>query len=400
VLALSWIGLSVSDAFAAPAAPASPAMSHWRTATDAFQRVGMWIGQQQFNEAKNELGSAVTSLPAPYNRMASDFAGELDEALKLQDAKRLHALVELCERMRAHAAILQLKAKDEPDHSDDPIYAWSLLESGNTKAALAEYQSKLSKEIIDTWQDYYREQIRLIEQRPANLTNADFSIAMVRNRYLKSLETGADLFGALAELTRVLPHAKTPKEAVPVYQLILKCLAGLGDDQGRDAWQQQLLAKYGSDPEVAAGVYVDQARKAYRDKNLKASQELFQKVCTQHSETSAYGDALYGLGLVLQEQQKCDDAIAEYSKLFPSKVNDYAIDSEKSEDYANFRFKAALRISECYETKKDFVRALEYAKLANERYKFVSYCKDCQKDTRENVEKRVQRLQQAARKVE
>jgi TolA-binding protein len=311
-------------------------------------------------------------------------------------------LIELCTQLRAHQAALQLRAKSASanDPADDALYAWRLVESGDLKAGRAEYARKLSKEIIETWQEYYQKQIQLLDRRATNRAEVQFAVDMVNERYLKGLEADADLFASLSELTRVMPQVKSSKQATLVYGLILKCLAGLGDDLGREAWLKKLLADFGSDVEVAAGVYVEQARKAYRDKNLKGAQVLFQKVCTEHPDSSVYGDAQYGLGLVLQQQDKCDEAIVEYAKLFPSKVNDYVLDPENNQDCANYRFKAALRISECYEGRKDFVRALEYARLANDRYKFMSYCKDCLTETRQNVQNRVQRLQDAAAKVQ
>jgi len=307
--------------------------------------------------------------------------------------------------LRADQAALQLQTPPgsktpSEDSADDALYAWRLLESGDTKAALAEYQRRFAKELVEIWQSYYQEQIRLIQQRATNLSSPQFAIDLVKEHYLKGLETRADLFGALSELTRVLPLAKEPKQAVAVYQLILKCLTGLGDDEGRDAWQERLLAEHKSDPEVCARVYVSKGTQAYYRKNLKEAEALFQKVCSEYPDSSAWGDGEYGLGLVLQEQQKYDEAMVQYAKIFPSKVNEDVIDAESGEDYPNYRFKAALRISECYEAKKDGTKALEYALLARDRYKFVSYCKDCLRETRQNVENRVKKLQEAVKRTD
>jgi tetratricopeptide (TPR) repeat protein len=389
------------------AADGGSAMLNWQAATTAFKKAGAFVAEEKYTEAKNELGVAASTLPAPYNKMAIEFVTQLESGLNVStnraDARRVHALVELCSELRAHQAVLQLRSK-YPDAggtaSDDPLYAWRLFESGDAKGALAEYERKAAKEIIDTWQTYYQVQARILRERAANPTNAQPAIDLVKEHYLKSLETHADLFGAMTELTRALPYATDSKNAILIYQLILKCLAGLGDDEGRAAWQDKFLANFKSDPEVSAEVYSDKGKKAYYKKNIQGAQAFFQKVCSEYPDSGAYGDAQYGLGLVLQEQQKCDEAIKEYSKLFPSKVNDYALDPENSEDCANYRFKAALRISECYEQKKDFVRALEYAKMARDRYKFMSYCKDCLRDTRKNVEQRVLRIEELAKKVE
>jgi TolA-binding protein len=406
-VACSWMVIAASAAFAAQSStPNSSDLIEWQSADSLFQKAGNCIGQGEIEQAKKELTSRAGTLAAPYKKMASDFTGKLDAGVKLstnaQDPKRVAALVDLCSQLRAHKAALQLQLKTATaaDLADDALYAWRLVESGDVKAGRAEYARKLSAEIIETWQEYYQKQIRLLDERATNMTQVRFVLDWVNQRYLKGMEAEADLFGSLRELTRVVPNVKTSKEAALVFPLIMQCLGALGDESGREAWQKKFLTDFGSDPEVAAGVYIDQARKAYRDKNVKGAQELFQKVCSEYPDSSAYGDAQYGLGLMLQEQQQCDRAIVEFSKIFPSKVNDYALDPDNNQDCTNYRFKAALRISECFESSKDFVHALEYAKLANDRYKFMSYCKDCLTQTRRNVEDRVRRLEEAAKKVE
>jgi tetratricopeptide (TPR) repeat protein len=405
----AWVGFAL-PALSAPASPeSSRALTNWLAATTSFKHVGELVADNAYTQATAQLNADTGSMPAPYGTMAAQFAFRLDSALKLStnrdDPARLRALVELCTDLRAHKGALRLllppgtNAPSE-DVLEEGLYAWRLLESGDTKAALAEYQRRLSKDEVEIWQNYYKEQIRLIKERPANLTNAQFAIEVVKERYMKGLETQADLFGSLIELTRVLPFAKNPKDAIAVYQNILKCLEGLGDELGKDEWQDKFFNEYKSDPEVCVSVYLDRGKKAYYKKDLPGAQSFYKKVSVEYPDSKFWGDGQYGLGLVLQEQQKYDEAIAEYAKIFPSKVDDYFSNQESSEDGANYRFKAAVRISECWEAKKDFSKALEYMLQARDKYKFVSYCKDCLRDTRENVERRVKNLQEAAKKPE
>src|SRR5205814_3233270 len=133
------------------------------------------------------------------------------------------------------------------------------------------------------------------------------------------------------------------------------------------------------------------------DKQMKISEDLFRKVCATYSNTTVYADALYGLGLVMQEEGRFDEALAEYAKIFTCNANENLIDPESSEDYPNYKFKAAIRSSECYEARKDMAKALEFALLAKDRYPFVSYCKDCLLKTRQNIAKRVEQLQAAVK---
>ena len=388
---------------------AVPALTNWQTALSRFKKAGAFIGEDKYALAQAELTSATTNLAPPYVALASQFLAQLNSALLLStnrnEPQRLKALIELCGDLRAHQAALKLQTPSDgktpsEDSADDPLYAWRLLESGDTKAALAEYQRRFTNELVEIWQNYYQEQIRLIQQRATNPASPQFAIDLARERYLKGLETHADMFGALTELTRVLPFTKDPKPAVEVYQLILKCLKGLGDDDGRDAWQEKLLAEYKSDPEVCARMYVAKGTQAYYRKDLKQAEFLFQRVCLEYPASGAWGDAEYGLGLVLQEQQKYDEAMIQYAKIFPANVNENVLDVESGEDYPNYRFRAALRMSECYEAKKNSVKALEYALLARDRYKFISYCKDCLRETRQNVENRVKKLQEEVKRTD
>ena len=388
---------------------ATPALTNWQAALSRFKKAGALIGEDKYTMAQAELAAATTNLPLPYNTMASQFLGQLNSALQIStnrnEPHRLHALIELCGELRAPEAALRLQTPpgtkpSSEDLADDPLYAWRLMESGDAKAALTEYQHRFEKELVEIWQNYYQEQIKLLQQRATNLNNPQVAIEAAKERYMKGLETHADLFGAMSELTRVLPFAKDPKEAVEVYQLILRCLKGLGDDDGRDAWQEKLLSEHKSDPEVSARVYVSKATQAYYRKDLQSAEALFQKVCSEYPDSNAWGDGEYGLGLVLQEQHRYDEAIVQYAKIFPSKVEENMIDPESGDDYPNYRFRAALRISECYEAKKEGAKALEYALLARDRYKFVSYCKDCLRDTRQNVENRVKKLQETAKRTD
>ncbi len=408
-----WAALLAAAALTTPllAAQTGPepsrALTNWLVAASSFRKAGAFISEEKDSQAKAELGSGATNLPSPYNAMAAGFLSKLDSALNLStnqsDPRRLRALVTLCTDMGASAAALKLQMRSSDnaspsDLADDALYAWRLFDGTNSKAALEEYQRRLDSEHVEYWQDYYRVQVRLLQARSTALTNVQHALEVTKGHYLKGLEAHADLFGALRELTRVVPYVKNANQAIPVYQLILRCLAELGDEAGREAWQDKFLADYLSDPEVCALVYVDRAQKAYHRQDMTTSENYFRKVCNDYASTSVYGDALYGLGLVLQETQRYDAAMAEYTKIFYANLNEGLRDPDSSEDYPNFKFKAALRMSECYEATKDLKKALEYALMARDQYKFISYCKDCLHKTRQNVENRVKQLQEALNK--
>jgi len=394
----------------APAAPldtpGAAALTNWQVALSSFQKAGAFIGQGKYAQAKTELASSTTNLPAPYGNMASEYRTRLEGALKQsskdQRVLQLQAFVELCAELRAYPAAVQLMArlrKADPDDAEtvDQALPWRLLESGDVKAALAKYQRKETEEHVEMWKSYYRKQIDLIRRRPTNLANVEFATEYVREHYLTGYEEKADAFSALKELSRSLPHAKNAKETLAVYQFIIKNLVALDDEPGIEAWENKVLSEFKSDREASAGVILDRGLRAYTKKDYPGALAIFRKICSEYPDTLAYGDAQYDAGLVLHDQQKYAEAIAEYDRLFLSQVNDAMAESSSSEDAKNYRYKAALRISECYESQKDYARALQYAELARDRYKFIGWCKICIDSARTQLEARIGRIEALAK---
>ena len=405
ILTLLWV-LAAAPLTARASANPPPALTNWQVALDSFQKAGALLGREKIEAATRELTLAATNLPAPYAGMAARFRDQFDRLPKPASArhrspKELLALAEFCATLHAYDAAIHLQSKAGRDAglADDSTYAWRLWESGDLKSALAEYQRRLAGEPVDMWKDHYRKQIKLIEQRAASRTNAPLALEVVQQHYLNGYEEKADPFGALRELTHVLPSANRP-DAIAVHKLIIKLLTDLDDAAGRDAWEEQLLALCPNDAEVRGEVFLERGLRAYRRKELPEALTLYRKVCVEYPTSSAYGDAQYSIGYLLQEQQKYDEAVAEYSKLFSSSVNDYAANPEDSDDFRNYRYRAAIRISECYEAKHDLPQALKYAELARDQYKFLSYCKNCLRETQEKLTHRIEQLQAAAKKPE
>ena len=382
-------------------APAS-ALTNWQVALNCFQKAGASIGENKFDRARTELAAASTKLALPYSTVAAQFVTRLDSAIAIspdpKNAKRLKATVMLCAELRAYdvAVRLQSAASSAEDLEDDLTYPWRLFEAGNTKAALIEYKRKLAEETVDTFADYYREQIRLAEQRADNRTNVHFSLDLVRFHYLKGYEENADSLSAVQELHRVLPHAVNAKEALAVVEAIISRLGSLGDELGRDAWEDRLLSEFKTQPGACANVLLERGLRAFGKKDYPQTLTLLRQVCSEYSNTLAYGDAQYTVGLALQQQEKFDEAVEEYHKIFPSNVRDYDLDPDKSDDCKNYRHRAALRISECYAAKKDFARAISYAEQAKERYVYVSYCENCLKASKAHLDNRIKELRALA----
>jgi TolA-binding protein len=383
----------------------APALTNWQTAANHLQKTGALLAAREYRQAQAELTSSATNLPAPYARVAHLDLLQLEAAFnraKDDESARLDALSAVCMNLHAYQAAAQLKAAalagSNADDSDDDTRAWRLFETGKFKEATAEYQRKLAENQVSTFQDYYKKQIQLIEERPKSLTNVESSLELVREHYLKGFEGPADLFCSLRELNRVLAYAQTPKDRLAIYKMTIQCLTGLNDESGRDAWEEKLLRDMNSDADACAEVFVSRGIRAYLRKDYAQAKDFFRRVCQEYPNSDSFGDAQYNLGSTLQEEKKFDEAVAEFSKLFTSNVDDYKLVPGTSEDYKLYRHKAALRISECYEAKKEYARALDFAELARTQYKPLSWCHTCLQTEKDQLEKRITKLQDLVKK--
>jgi len=378
------------------------ALTNWQAAYSCFRTAGAFIANKEYRRAKTQLSTCATNLATPYNQLGQQFLIRLEATLNRpsdDEDGRLQGLSDLCMKLHAYPAAAQLTAAARTgstpgEERRDELRAWCLFENGKMAEAIAEYERKMAETSISTWQSYYKKQIELVRGRAANLTNVSFALEFVREHYLKGFEGKADLFCALNELHRVLAYAKDAKEGLLVYRSIIQCLSGLNDDAGRDAWEDKLLRDFKTDQDACAEVYVNRGIRAFGQNDFPEALVFFRKVCLEYPNSEFYGDAQYDLGSTLQEQKKYDEAIEEYAKLFTSNVDDYKIVPGTSEDYKLYRHKAALRTSECYESKKDYARALQYAELSNNQYKPLSWCSTCLKTAREALEKRIKKLQE------
>ena len=272
----------------AQGAAGAPALTNWQAALASFQKIGALIGEGKYAPAKLELRSGATNLPPPYRVMAAQYLEQLEGALQhssgKKDHRQLSALLELSAELRAYPAALQLitrlrKASREDEEPQSHSLAWLLLENGQTKAALAQYERKLAQEHIEIWQSHCRKQMELIGQRPANMTNVQFALEYVREHYLKGYEEKADHLSALKELTRILGCARNSQASLAVLHLMMKCFSALDDQAGLEAWEDKVLTDFKSDRDACAGVYLDRGLRAYGRKNLSEALDFFRKIC-------------------------------------------------------------------------------------------------------------------------
>jgi tetratricopeptide (TPR) repeat protein len=175
--------------------------------------------------------------------------------------------------------------------------------------------------------------------------------------------------------------------------LVIKTLDLAGDESGRTAWEDKVLEDFKTNGEACASVYLGRGMRAFKNQDFATATSLFRRICSDYSDSQAYGDAQYTLALILQQQQSYDEAIVQYARLFRSKIDDYAKPVDNNEDYKCYHFRAALGISGCYEEKGDYLHALEYAELARDHYKFMSWCESCVTEMNRTLKSRIAQLE-------
>jgi len=113
----------------------------------------------------------------------------------------------------------------------------------------------------------------------------------------------------------------------------------------------------------------------------------------EDSRLSTWGKVTFNIGIAHKRLGGYDEAIRAFETIFPSKVDDREPGGNLMEEFRNYRYRACLEISSCYEAKGDIARALEYANLAREKYKYQAHCGTCAKEAESALSDRIERLE-------
>jgi tetratricopeptide (TPR) repeat protein len=205
-------------------------------------------------------------------------------------------------------------------------------------------------------------------------------IDFIRQEFLEGIpivKRADRLLSALERLVPMLEQTKDPAERRQIHRLMQTCFLELNNFEGLAAWEDAMLAESWLTVDDRAGIASQRADLAHKMRQFAVAEKQWRLICTDYSTSHHYGTAQFNLGFVLQEQGKYDAAIAEYVKLFPSKVNDRDPGSNIMQAYRNYRNSAAKQLSKCYEAKDDARKALDWAIQARDTYRYQSWCGTC-----------------------
>jgi tetratricopeptide (TPR) repeat protein len=344
-----------------------PALHRWRDALEMLREAGRQIGRGQYASAKQVLQEGSVDLPPPYD---AHLAGHLREfrrtraACGPQDPQTPLRWARFCIRIHAHEEAVRL-IRTYPGQLDARmvrLLAACLDLSGRTGDAIAELDRLLGRD------DGRRHRTRIEEQRGLYRDPSD-DLAHVDRRYgcleLSPMERG---WVSLESLEAILQRTDSVQDRWVIHARIREALHGLGDAEGLAAWERRLIDEVGEDEGVRASLGAERGIRAYRCKKLALALREFRTVCETYPRSSSYDLCRFNVGCILKQQRKLDEAIGELEKLFPG---------PGGRDPGNYRHRAAVSISECYETMQAYEKALEYALLARDQYPYENDCPDC-----------------------
>jgi tetratricopeptide (TPR) repeat protein len=337
----------------------------WEAAVSKLQRAGALIAQKKYDEAQKFLAFCAEELPAPYNKIAEDRRANLESAAKASGSPEAYFGRWFIENayfpLNAHEAALKFLTEN-PNHEEVRYKAWCLAELGKVSAAISEYEKKLPGAPSD-WTAYYQKQIELLKLRSEKPRDAQVALRLVRERYFAGMEVAKDYFGALRELKRGLPYATDPNQKLEFYNLTIECLAALGDERGRFAWEDKLMRDFKGNAEVCANIMLSRVPRA---KTVDEQIALYRKIWHDYPKTNAACSAQFTIGTILRGQKKYDEAIAEFSKLFNVQTANRRFD-----DYDG---RAHWEVATILFEKGDFEAALAAFRDARQHHRLTSFC--------------------------
>lgn len=346
-------------------ASGSPAMSGeapkpdaWEEARMSFRAAGELISKGRYADAKGYLDYCREWLPAPYGKMAAAFKKRLTKLVGTgsvpADYRLKGRMAALCLDMGDYPGALKLALETRKLSLRDPqrytrYVAWCYLETGDARKARAEYRrGTVPREQAD-------KHLKLAAGYAASPRDRRAVVKFVEEHYIKAR---GDHLGALDALSRVLPYTWGREARLGLYRRVFKSLSALGDEGGLFAWEERLLADFGKEPAARAGVHLARGRRAHR-------------------------------------KRRYDRAIAESRKALAEKAEG----DKPADSLRNHWHEAARLISECYEAKRDYRLACDYALAARDKYKPAAKSGALARMAAGSLEKRIGKLKELLRET-
>ncbi len=377
------------------------ALSRWEDARERFRRAGKMIAEEDDIAAGRFLEVIGRKLPAPYAEMARGYRRRLAAISRMTGGggayRRKAERGRLCAETGCWQQALELARGAVEENVKDPekcreLAAWCLLELGRADDVLGEVSSGSSGKNGAAAPAEWRARVAAAIMRRAKFNDPVYIAGYVR---AQQMETRRDWFAALEEIQRVSGATTDAGARKKLGRLTAECLSELGDAEGSAAW----LKKAGWVDRRAVEARMERAMKAYKAGRREEALTEFQTVCRNFPDSVHYGVALYNAGVVLKDLGRHDAAIAEFKKLIAGKVDDREPGVGLMQRFRNYRHQAARRISECWEAKRDYQKAYQWAMSAKFQYSYQSDCGACLGAGKSSLDERIRKLRELANRT-
>lgn len=129
--------------------------------------------------------------------------------------------------------------------------------------------------------------------------------------------------------------------------------------------------------EIQAGIILNKGYKLYEDGRYQEAIIVWNQVKNNYQGTTSWPKAVFNIGLAYEQMELYGRAIEYFTMILKAKVDNKEPGQCVMEAYRNYHHKACMEISWCYKVTEDYERALEYAILGRDVYRYESWCGTC-----------------------
>ena len=127
----------------------------------------------------------------------------------------------------------------------------------------------------------------------------------------------------------------------------------------------------------AAAATLEEANVLFEQKRYEEAIEIYKKVLAGAADVPTKGKAQFNLGLTYRALGNHAEAISAFKNVLDSEVDDEEPGGSLMETNRNYRHWSCIEIARCYEQSGNVEKALEYALLARDEHRFVTWCGTC-----------------------
>jgi tetratricopeptide (TPR) repeat protein len=175
------------------------------------------------------------------------------------------------------------------------------------------------------------------------------------------------------------PASRSGSGLFSIRLLLLTAVVSIGPAraQAQEGFKEACTSSDPAAQETQANSFLDAGNKAFEAGDFRGAEEAWTAVSRCPQTAPSWPKAMFNLGLLEERQEHYPRAIGYFQSVLDSHPNDKEPGANLMQVYRNYSHRSVLSISECYEKMGQFQQALRYARLAQTRYPYQSWCGTC-----------------------